>query len=98
MGKMQKKFKAREKLVGREKGKRKGERSSATLALPIFLPFYFHVCAFSIQWTRLFRSLKQAKVQAIYKSCIGHLFFVTDIKPKFQASTSSKGFFSTNII
>ena len=33
------------------------------------------------------------KVQAMYKSCIGHLFFVTDFKPKFQASTSSKGFF-----
>ena len=33
---------------------------SAALVLPSFLPFYFRVCAFSIQRTRLSRSLKQA--------------------------------------
>ena len=35
---------------------------SATPALPSFLPFYFRVCAFSIQQTRLSRSLEQAKM------------------------------------
>ena len=33
---------------------------SAATALPSFLPFYFRVCAFSIQRTRLSRSLEQA--------------------------------------
>ena len=33
---------------------------SAAPALPSFLPFYFRVCAFSIQRTRLSRSLEQA--------------------------------------
>ena len=41
-------------------GKRKGERASAVPALLSFLPFYFRVCAFSIQRTRLSRSLEQA--------------------------------------
>ena len=32
-------------------------------ALPRFLPFYFRVCAFSIQRTRLSRSLEQANIE-----------------------------------
>ena len=52
------KEKAREKLAGREKGRER--ESSAAPALPSFLPFHFRVCAFSIQRTRLSRSLKQA--------------------------------------
>ena len=46
LGKTRKK-KVREKLVGREKGRS-------------FLPFYFRVCSFAIQLTRLSRSLGQA--------------------------------------
>ena len=57
MGKTLKK-KVRKKLAGREKGKRKGETSAP--ALSSFLPFYFRVCAFSIQRTRLSRSLELA--------------------------------------
>ena len=49
----------REKLAGREKG-RERERASAAPALPSFLPFHFRVCTFSIQRTRLSRSLEQA--------------------------------------
>ena len=49
VGKTRKK-KAREKLAGREKGKS-------------FLPFYFRVCAFPIQRTRLSRSLQQARIE-----------------------------------
>ena len=41
-------------------GKRKKEGRDAAPALPSFLPFYFRVCAFSIQRTRLSRSLEQA--------------------------------------
>ena len=50
------KEKGRQKVggAGREKGR---ERDPA---LPSFLPFYFRVCAFSIQRTRLSRSLEQA--------------------------------------
>ena len=40
-------------------GKRKGERASAALPLPSFLPFYFCVHAFSITRTWLSRSLEQ---------------------------------------
>ena len=40
------------RLAGQEKGKRKNEGS--------FLQFYFRACAFSIQGTRLSRSLEQA--------------------------------------
>ena len=50
MGKTRKK-KPREKLAGREKGRRRGERFSAASTLPRFLPFYYRVCAFSIQRT-----------------------------------------------
>ena len=32
----------------REKGKRKGERASAALPFPSFLPFYFHFCTFAV--------------------------------------------------
>ena len=32
-------------------------------ALPRFLPFYFRVCAFSIQRTQLSRSLEQANIE-----------------------------------
>ena len=39
-----------------EEAKEKGRRK---VALPSFLPFYFHVCAFSIQQTRLSQSLQQ---------------------------------------
>ena len=49
--------KAREKLAGREK--EKGREPAP--AFPSFLPFYFRVCAFSIQRTRLSRSLEQAR-------------------------------------
>ena len=35
---------------------------SAAPALPSFLPFYFRVCAFSIQRTRLSRSLEQPSI------------------------------------
>ena len=35
--------------------------------LPSFLPFYFRVCAFSIQRTRLSRSLEQANMKIVYK-------------------------------
>ena len=50
------KEKGRQKVggAGREKGR---ERDPA---LPSFLPFYFRVCAFSIQRTRLSPSLEQA--------------------------------------
>ena len=48
----------------KEKGKRKGERASAAAALPSFLRLYFRVCAFSIQRTRLSRSLEQANTQS----------------------------------
>ena len=40
---------------------RKGKRAAS--ALPSFLPFYFRVCAFSIQRTRLSRSLEQAIIE-----------------------------------
>ena len=49
--------KAREKLAGREK--EKGREPAP--AFPSFLPFYFRVCAFLIQRTRLSRSLEQAR-------------------------------------
>ena len=41
-------------------GKRKNEGGSAASALPSFVPLYFRVRTFSIQWTRLSRSLEQA--------------------------------------
>ena len=47
--------------VGRA-GKRKKE-GRVSPALPSFLPFYFRVCAFSIQRTQLSRSLVQATVK-----------------------------------
>ena len=53
VGKTRKK-KAREKLTRKVGGVGK--------ALPSFLTFYFHVCAFSIQRTRLSRNLEQAKM------------------------------------
>ena len=31
-----------------EKGKRNGERASAALSFPSFLPFYFHVCTVAV--------------------------------------------------
>ena len=40
---------------------------SAAPALPSFLPFYFFVCTFSIQRTRLSRSLEQAKQGEVSK-------------------------------
>ena len=47
------------KEEGREK-EREPVIISAAAPLPSFLPFYFRVFAFSIQWTRLSRSLEQA--------------------------------------
>ena len=41
-------------------GKKEGRESSTAPVLPSLLPFYFRVCAFSIQRTRLSRSLEQA--------------------------------------
>ena len=40
---------------------------SAARDLPSFLPFYFLVCTFSIQRTRLSRSLEQAKQDVVSK-------------------------------
>ena len=57
VGKTRKK-KAREKLAGQEKGRER--EPPPPPALPSFLPFHFRVCAFSIQRTRLSRSLEQA--------------------------------------
>ena len=51
------KEKGTRKLAGREK--EKGREPAP--AFPSFLPFYFRVCAFSIQRTRLSRSLEQAR-------------------------------------
>ena len=68
MGKKQKK-KAREKLAGQNgAGKRKKEGRETAPALPSFLPFYFRVCAFSIQRTRLSRNLEQASIAEFYIS------------------------------
>ena len=41
------------------------QRSWCSSFLPSFLPFYFRVCAFSIQRTRLSRSLEQAITAAV---------------------------------
>ena len=43
-----------------EAGKRKNKGGSAASALPSFLPLYFRVRTFSVQRTRLSRSLEQA--------------------------------------
>ena len=49
----------------KEKGTRKvggaGKRKRPPLLSPVSSPFYFRVCAFSIQRTRLSRSLEQAR-------------------------------------
>ena len=47
----------------KEKGMRKVGRAGK--ALPSFLLFYFRVCAFSIQQTRLSRNLEQAKMMDV---------------------------------
>ena len=44
----------------RAKSWRGGKKEKAAPSLPSFLPFYFRVCAFSMQRTRLSRSLEQA--------------------------------------
>ena len=64
-------FQALRKRAGGERKKRakswragKGRGEAPVEALPSFIPFYFRVCAFSIQRTRRSRSLELAKYRS----------------------------------
>ena len=61
------------KVKGTRKVDGAGEKGTVP-SLPIFLPFYFCVRAFSIQWARLSRSLEQATLNITPKSLARCLF------------------------
>ena len=60
------------KVKGAQKVGWVGKREKEAPALPSFLPFYFRVRAFSIQWPRLSKSLEQAKLFADVISKAAH--------------------------